>query len=409
MELFLEIIISSFITVLSVIKNPIYWVMVIIVGFQYKRIGDLEKKILSVNKKSVIERTLKSMVMGLVGGLLGSFIILLLGININLEDFKYIFIMAILLMLIHPRFLCFSYGGGVLSLLSLTLGFPKINVSSIMAIVAILHLIESFLILIDGENSKIPIFVEYKNRIVGGFNIIRFWPVPFIVLIIGEGITEGGMSPTELWPIFRLGDLGMPSENIFLMMAGVIAVLGYSDISITDYPRRKLKKSSIYLMIFSIILLLLSIISSHIYLFKYIAALFSPIVHEAIIQHGKRKKGRAVYAPSKIGVKVLDTIPNKWGHTLGIRSGDIILAINGTRINTKDEINQVLSYNFKHLRIDYYDINNNLISKDIRSKDYIKSLGLLVVPRHSSYALIVSEKESPIINIIKWLKNRLNK
>ena len=229
----------------------------------------MEKQIIGVNKESTFLRVLKSSAIGIIGGLIGSVIIMLLGITISAGDFWYIVVLAVLLMLIHPRFICFSYAGGIIAILNLTVGYPKVNVPSIMAIVAVLHMIESFLILVDGDTTKIPIFIERNNRIVGGFNMLKFWPIPFIVLIAQtQTITSGGLTLTDWWPIIDISDALPLGKKLVFFMAGVIAALGYGDIAVTEHPKKKARNSAKNLFIYSCILLVLSIYASYFYLFK---------------------------------------------------------------------------------------------------------------------------------------------
>lgn len=409
----LKIISSIILTTIAIIKSPIYWVVVSIVLIQYTRIRKLEKSILGTNKEPVYLTIIKSSMWGIVGGLLGNVIIIFLGITIEGNDFKYIFILAIILMLIHPRFICFSYAGGIISILNIITGYPDVNVSSILAIVAILHLIESFLILIDGDSSKIPVFVERDNKIVGGFNMYKFWSIPFIVFILTTQTTgTNGLRPTDWWPIFRTIDISYGIENISYLFVGVIAGLGYGDIAITDYPEKKIKKSAINLFAFSCILLALAIISTHIIGFKIIAALFSPIAHELIIKSGKRKEqqGKPIFTPVKNGLRVLDIMPKTLAQKIGLESGDIILSINGFQVNTKKDINEALYLKPKGITIKYIKRTGKIISKDI--KDYkkgISSLGVLLLPYNCDYSFIVEEIQSPILIIIKKVKRVLSK
>ncbi|RKD30092.1 PDZ domain-containing protein [Thermohalobacter berrensis] len=408
-----DIIYMSGITLFQLFINPIYWGVVLLLYFQYKRVAKMEKRILGTNKEPIHKRVLSSMLMGILGGIIGSFVILLLGITIEANDFKYVFLLAILLMLFHPRFICFSYAGGIISLSSLLFGYPKVNVSSIIAIVAVLHLVESFLILLDGDNTLIPIFMKKNNRVVGGFNMMRFWPIPFIVLlIIGQmTVLENGVNMPEWWPLFKPDGVLANQTDLTFYMIAVIAVLGYGDMSITDYPKNKIKNSSKNLFLFSIILLILAVLSSHIYVFKYIAALFSPIAHEALIQYGRKREreGTPVFLPSHRGVKVLDVIPNSVGEKLGLKSGDIILSINGERVYTKREIDEILSYYPTFIWVDYYS-NGEVISKDYANyRKGVRNLGVLVISNDEINSFIVKELESPIKRILKKIKRKLIK
>jgi len=168
---FINILLLGFINIFKIITNPIYWIMMIFIGFQYKKLYRIEKKILGINKISFFKNLIKSSIMGLIGGFIASTIMLSLGITVNTYEFKYIIMLALILVIVDVRFICFAYSGGIVALFSLLFNIPKVNISSILSIVAVLHIVESILIYIDGDSFKIPLIIE-KNG-VWYINFIR--------------------------------------------------------------------------------------------------------------------------------------------------------------------------------------------------------------------------------------------
>ena len=394
-------------SLIHVIINPVFWAVIFIIYLQYKKIGKMELLILGRNKESTIKRVFNSVIIGIISGVLGSIIIILIGITVENNDFLYVFILAILLMFIHPRFLCFSYSGGIVALISLIFGYPKINVSSIMAIVAVLHLIESFLIAIDGDKSKIPIYAEKGDTIVGGFRMVRFWPIPFVVLLASSQSLKGiDSSMSNWWPLIGTDNI---RENLFYIIVPVVAILGYGDMAISDYPKNKVKQSAKNLFIYSVTLLFLSVVSTRIYIFKIIAALFSPIVHEFLIQLGKKKEKRnkPVFVSSNKGVKILDVMPNGIADKIKLEPGDIIYKINDRDVKDKSDINEILSYFPPHIKIEYYDIALKIHVKEYKDyKNKIRNLGILAVPKQSEYIFITKEAERLGMKVLKKIRKK---
>ncbi len=116
---------------------------------------------------------------------MGSIVMVAVGVTLDNTGILYVWMIAIVLMLINPRYMCFSYAGGLLALASLAFGFPRIDVPALMAIVAILHLVESVLIFLNGCKHSIPVFMEDKTHgVVGAFNLVRFWPILIIMTAI---------------------------------------------------------------------------------------------------------------------------------------------------------------------------------------------------------------------------------
>lgn len=371
MYVFLQIVYHSIYNILQTIKSPFFWVIVVIIFFQYRKIGELEKDILGKNKKSPIYNVLVSTVFGLIGGLMGSVIFIYFGITINPKDFYFILPLAILLSLIHPKFMCFSYAGGIISLLSLIFGWPNINVVGVMAVVGVLHLVESFLVLVDGERGRIPIFMERQGEVIGGFSMNRLWPVPFTIFI-----NNGGVYPVT-----------------------IMAILGYGDYAIANCPEKKSKQTAELLLVFSITLLCFAWLSIEYNIFKYAAAIFSPLGHEIIIIIGRKKeeRGNFIFAPSDYGLKVLDTLPNSIGEEIALKPGDIILSINGKKVYDKRDIGEILYFRPKYIWIKIFDRDKGLITKEYKNyKNGIHSLGIVVVSSLPEYAFIVEEQRSSI-------------
>lgn len=381
MYLLLKIVYFSIYNILVTLKSPLFWVVVLMILFQYRKIGKMEKEILGGYKKSPFLNTFISVFYGLLGGMLGSIVVIYLDVYIDQKDFLFVFPLALLLSLIHPRFICFSYAGGIISLISLIFGWPNVDVSSIMFIVGILHLVESVLILLDGNNNRIPIFTERNGRIVGGFTMNRFWPVPLVIFI----------------------------NNGFIYPITIFAILGYSDFALSDYPEKKSRRTASLLFLFSIFLIAFAKMSVGYYMYKYIAAIFSPLAHEIIILLGriKEEKGKCIFTSSNRGLRILDTLPNSIGEKAGFNPGDLLLSINGKRVSTKKDIEEILYYRPKSICANVFDINKGFISREYSNcGSGIKSLGLIVVSDVSDYAFIVEESESAFRKILKRFKQK---
>ena len=143
------------------IFSPLYLPLIILIGWQYKKMQDRQPAAgIAGKSRQYLHATLIATAAGMLGGFLGSFLLILFGIDIAGLGIIYLFAIALLLLIIHPRFLCFAYAGGLLSLISLTFGFPRIQVADVMALVAILHMVESLLILFTGHLDPIPVYLS---------------------------------------------------------------------------------------------------------------------------------------------------------------------------------------------------------------------------------------------------------
>ena len=246
-----QIMYFTLIDIKNAVCSPFFIAINIIIFFQYYNIAKNSNK----SKSYAIKHTISTGILGMFGGFLATIVFIYLEVKIIPLDFMFILIFAIILSLKDTRFMCLSYGGSLLTILSLTIGFPRVNGKDVMNVVGVLHLIESLLILINGRFGKTSDLFPVKANLVSGYNINRFWAIPFVIFI-GDSLIR----PITL-----------------------MAILNYSDFTY-GLPSRKIILTSSTLFIYSIIMLIL--INNNINLI--LVALYTIIFHELII-HGNRK------------------------------------------------------------------------------------------------------------------------
>jgi len=336
---------------------PVFLLVVGLIALQYWRTGRMRDSFFHQKTGKPWIDIIMAAGFGLLGGLAGSCLMVFIGLTLSGSDLIYLWPLAVLLMLINMRFLCFAYSGGVLALSCLFFGFPRVNIPQIMALVAVLHMVESILILISGHLGAAPAYIKgARGRVIGGFTLQRFWPIPLVVLaVVGTGTVQGGVEMPNWWPLIKAGIPGDPQNLIYTLMP-VIAGLGYSDVSVARSPVEKSRLSALYLGIYSIILLVLSVMAEWSRTATLVAALFCPLGHERVIYISRKIEscGRALYVPPERGVRVLDVLVDGAAWRAGIRSGDIIFAVNGLGLTDKKSFCQLQQESFLPLTVDYY-------------------------------------------------------
>ena len=124
--------------------------------------------------------------LGLVGGLLGSYLMIFIGLTLSESGLIYLWPVAILLMLINMRFLCFSYAGGcwpwpACSLVFRYKGAPDPGPGGYPAPGG------KFLIFSAVIWVQYQLILAARGRITGGFTLQKFWPIPLVVLAVIAG------------------------------------------------------------------------------------------------------------------------------------------------------------------------------------------------------------------------------
>lgn len=335
----------------------IFLVVLILIAVQYRRMEKVRESFFGRGVRRVFPSALSAVGYGLLGGLAGSIIMILIGLTLSETGLIYLWPVAILLMLIDMRFLCFAYAGGVLALANLVLGFPVINVPQIIALVAVLHMVESFLILASGHLGAVPAYIKGPGgKVTGGFTLQKFWPIPIVVLAVMTGGTvENGISMPDWWPLLKPVVPGDPQDLIYAMLP-VVAGLGYGDIATARSPQAKSRLTALLLGGYSLTLLVLAVLAQNSATAALVAALFSFLGHEAVIYAGRRVeiRGAPLYVPPEKGTRLLDVLPDGPAWCAGLRSGDVIFTLNDAPVNGRAALFQRLNDTFGLVSVDYH-------------------------------------------------------
>ncbi|MDW7651602.1 MAG: PDZ domain-containing protein [Bacillota bacterium] len=334
----------------------LFWGVVVLVYFQYRRVARIETQLFGRPRHNVMTQTLVSTVIGLAGGLLASALLVFFGISLLEIGIIFVWPVAILLLLIHPRYLCFAYAGGIVGAFAvlvnllgeiwpaLTEGFlapvAGIHIPGLLALIGILHLTESFLIAVSGHYFPSPQYVKTDRGVVGGFSLQKFWPLPLVGLIaltVPQAAANAAVAAQmpDWWPLLPSATAPEMGKVLMYQLLPIVAGLGYGDLAISLTPREKSRRSAVNLGLYSLILMVAAFLAFHLPSVMIFAALFSPLGHEFLITAGNKKEfgSRPIYQAPAAGVKVMDLFPDAPAAAAGLRPLDVITAINGLWVN----------------------------------------------------------------------------
>jgi hypothetical protein len=269
------------------LSSPLFLLLYLLVFFLISRSYGRRKPADNSGKKpyDFLPSTFLSLLFSLCGGLIGSALLTMAGIDLRNINILALWLLALGLALIHPRLICFAYAGGLLAWYDLMSSQPTGCVPQIIGLIAILHLIESLLILVDGSTR--PGRVEIKKQgqaAVQGLQLQRFWPLLLVITCSAD--IEGGTTMPAWWPLLKCYPPANP-DSLYIMLP-VLAVLGYSETVSRSTPRRQVIRSARNLAVYSLTLLSLALGASAFPFLCWAAALFAPLGHELLIWLGKR-------------------------------------------------------------------------------------------------------------------------
>ena len=95
------------------------------ISLQFTRLNRLKEKMFNIKGEPIWQQVIQATGLGFAGGLAGSFIMVVMGVSLNNIGIGYLWLLALALMFINPRYLCFSYAGALFPSATYYLVFPR--------------------------------------------------------------------------------------------------------------------------------------------------------------------------------------------------------------------------------------------------------------------------------------------
>lgn len=380
------------------IITPPYVFMLLMLAFilytRNKKIVMMQKMIIGEQMNSTFVLTISQIVIGIFAGTIVSLISAYMGIVfVSQATITLMFMISIILMIFGNRFICFSYSAGILALISVGIQFIesiyhiemnqfeflKTNVVMIISLVAILHIIEGILVIIDGDRGTIPVFTNKNNTIIGGFALKRYWiiPVALMFVINSQNISSG----SEISLPISIGYSIV--KNAAIAFFAFYGVIGYSSITFTRSKKEKVISSGMSIAIYGIVLLIAAQVGRISLLGQFLIAIFTPLAHEIMIKIQTYMETKSVpkYVSTDEGLMVLEVAPYSPAFEMGIKSGDRVVEVNDKRIINDQDIIEALNNVSTFIWLKIKTVQGKLEQVDYNKMNKNKRLGIVFVPR----------------------------
>lgn len=374
------------------LAQPFYYISIILIMLQYRRQVHLERKLFHVRLHSWGRQTWITLLGGLLAGIIVSLISAFLGTTLTFNGVILIWAVSIVLLLFRVRYLCFAYSVGLLGVIQFILSwFPgfnldgfgqevltavrELNIPSLLALVALLHLAEALLVKWQGTTFAGPLFYEGKRgKVVGGYQMKSFWPVPLFLLIPAQ--TTGSLL---LWTPFFGGDAWQSGFSLIALPV----VIGFSEMTVSALPKNKARLTSSRLLIYSIVLLGLALLAGWWSPLTVVAAIAAFVLHELLVWYSRfEEQNRSpFFVHPQRGLKVLAVLPGSPAEELGIQAGEVIFKVNGIPVNTKEQLHSGLRMNsaFCKLEVLNQQGESKFLQRAIYAGDH-HQLGVILAP-----------------------------
>ncbi len=470
---------------ITIMQKPMHILMLVVLGIMFylknKRITIMQKMTIGESINSPLELTLSQISLGIIGGVIVSLMMSSLGIIFNENSgieimfmisilllfikiiggvivslmmsslgiifnensgIEIMFMISILLLFIKKRFICFSYSGAVLGMISILSGilsnitntesYINVNILSLMTFVGIMHVVEGVLVIFDGGRGAIPVFSNRNDKIVGGFAYNRYWALPVAIFIAFSGsissVTTSVVDTPNWWPIINraetllilstaiigaiplYGVIGYNSvsftkdkikkpiySGVGILIYGVLltliastaiigaiplyGVIGYNSVSFTKDKIKKPIYSGVGILIYGVLLTLIAQVSQFGVVGQIVVIAFAPLGHEIMIriQNKIEEAGKYIYVTDNDGVSVLEVSPTSPAYEAGIRRGDKIIEVNNVKTVSEVEIFKIVRDSIEEISFKIRRISGEMLDLTIIPKN--KRLGLLLVPK----------------------------
>ncbi|TDF93466.1 PDZ domain-containing protein [Paenibacillus piri] len=380
---------------LQLFMHPFYYVGILFVILQYRRQIQFERKLFHTKLHSLVSETWRALWWGWVGGLIASVLMAAVGATVQADAVLLLWVVSLLLTFIRVRFLCWAYAIGVLGVVQagyrlfapalepapswlgdLIHTILNLNMASLLALIAVLHLVEALLIRQHGAKTATPMFYESKRgKIVGGYHMQGFWPVVLFLIVPLQG--GGGIALP--WTPLIGGELWSAGWTI----VGFPVMIGFAEMTKSRLPREKARLSAKLLACYACAVLLLALLAYVWPIMTVVASIGCIALHEGLLLFSKWDESRRspIYVHDRRGLKILGILPGSAAAELGLGPGEIIHKVNGMAVTTKRELHQAMQQNPAFCKLEVFNLaGESKFVKRAMFSDEHHQLGIILAP-----------------------------
>lgn len=385
------------------IVEPSFSCLLILMGVVFylknRKTTIVEKMIMGKCSYSAFELTISQIVMGIVGGVLVTIALNYLGITfLDTSSIYILFVISIIFIYIKPELGCFSYSAAVLGFASivmygLSVLFEKpeisklnIDITNLVMLVGVMHMVEGLLVMLDGKRGAIPVFGSKGGKIIGGFAYKRQWIFPMAILLIMQSsqVASGSSSiqTPDWWPLLNHSENLAYFATVVIGALPIFAGINYTSVTFTKKKSQKPLYSGLLILAYGSMISFISLFGGiNIFIDAVIVAIM-PISHHFMLYLDRivEEKGVVRFVSGDEGLCVLAVAPDSVAKSMGLDSGDIIMEINNIKADSDEIVFGMMDKIPKKITMKVKKANGvitELLGKTVNEE----KLGLVVVPR----------------------------
>ncbi|GIP41013.1 cell division topological determinant MinJ [Paenibacillus sp. J31TS4] len=398
-------------------QNPFYYISILIIVLQIRRQIKLERKLFHTRLHSLLGETWRVWLAGLAAGAAASVLLVLLGANLPAGAVWYLWAIALLLMLIRVRYLCIAYAAGVLGILkAAAVWMPQLaeerstawlfeplasmELASLLMLVGVLHLAEGLLVRWQGARLATPVFFESKRgKLVGGYLMQGFWPLPLFLLTPAGGDGSFALS----WaPMLASG-----ADTAGWGLAALPAMLGFSTYTLSRMPAAKAKANAGLLAGYGLVIMGAAVVAHYWSPFLLIASVLAIGLHEAMILYTswQEEQAKPYFVHDDRGLFIQAVLPNSPAAAMGLQPGEVIHKVNQVPVRTKEQLHLAMQRNPAYCKLEVLNLEGH--SKFAGHALYANEhhqLGILLAPDDKALYYLSTRP----VSFLSYLRGKLS-
>ena len=371
-------------TFLSALVNVFYIMAILIAYTILQGSRRMEEQWLGTNRQTFMEEMSWTLLAGILVGIIASLFLVMTGVHFT-ETMIYALIPAVIAMLFGRGVMLLPIAAGAVLGIEYVWGREILDPASLLAMLGMLYLIRGLLIGWDGSRHSVPVYMKKApNEPTGAHVIQRVWPVPLMILMIPQGVMDGGggVSLPAWWPLFHA-----PMEDITLMLLPMTVLTGYGDVVSRDLPWERTRNRGLLYGLFGLLVTAYAILVLRNPELAYPAVIGLPVLYFALHWVFGGQGDEEAFSVPRQGIRVLDVMADSIGERMGIRAGDIILSLNAQLLNTIPMLDEMMGKG-PHRVVLEIKRKDRTISVEHTELMSIHQLGLILLPRHTGKFLV---------------------
>ncbi|WP_458122399.1 PDZ domain-containing protein [Paenibacillus sp. Z6-24] len=375
----------------QLLSQPFYYIFLIGLLLHYRRQGLLERKLFNIRVHVYAGRVVRTVITGLIIGVILSAVMLGIGIHIEKEVIWCLGIIIVLLSLIRLRLAHLMDALAVLVILHVALllapswqpagwfgeavqAIRHADLPGLLVIGVLLQLAEAILFRVQGPGLSSPVVIEGKRgKPVGAYAMEAFWPVPLWLLMPAA---EGFMLP---WSPLHSGEFWSGGAAV----TALPVMIGCSILTQSRLPVDKARIVSRRLLLSSLVLLVLVAVALWWAPLAVLVIWIAVIWREVIVYLSRREELESIplYTETLRGLRVLDVIPGSPAHELGIRAAETVYKVNGVPVHHPQSLHEALRMNPAFCKLEILNIHgeSKFLQRAIYAGDH-HQLGMIFAP-----------------------------